>query len=75
MAFIGILLANIILIILFCIAIAIAITLLIFLVLGIIFAVKKKKTLAIIFFSIDGAILVIVTALISALYFGVIYMG
>lgn len=75
MAFIGILFANIILIILFCIAVGLILTFLTMLVLGIIFTVKKKKTLAIIFFSIDGAILVIVTALISAFYFGVIYMG
>lgn len=68
MAFIGILLANIVLLILFVISIVILIVMLVLLILGIVFAVKKKKTLATIFFSIDGAILIIIAIIVIAIY-------
>lgn len=69
MAFIGLLMANIILLILFIICIGILIFILIFLILGIVFAIKKRKKLAIVFFSIDGAILIIIACIIAAIYF------
>lgn len=67
MAFIGILFANTILIILFIISIIFTVLFLIILILGIIFAVKKKKTLATVFFTIDITMLAIIFLLIAGL--------
>lgn len=72
MAFIGLMMANIILLILCIICIGILFVILIFLILGIVFAVKKRKKLAIVFFSIDGAILIIIACIIAVIYFTIV---